>query len=294
MAVRTGTYRATHKSVRKKSSVNIDEYDQLVQDDAKPEVQYLSEIRGKVQNRQSELKCMEDYRLGFYRFNDESSQYVPYSLLLDKLNRKYRMDQSVILCRHEQQLDTMLQKLHLERIPQDIASDNGVQATLDYYQVRDLHNSFLTIDSMIVNGSSAQVNDALLYFLRAQVRIAQINVQQSTMKPSDVRLGFINACHDLKTSSRLAPDFPYAAYNRGNILVRMMEYGDAIEAYTEAIRQEPRMPESYYNRGIAYILLNNIDQGLADLSQAGELGLYQAYSLIKKYSREKERKAKKN
>ena len=74
----------------------------------------------------------------------------------------------------------------------------------------------------------------------------------------------------------------------------MMEYGDAIEAYTEAIRQEPRMPESYYNRGIAYILLNNIDQGLADLSQAGELGLYQAYSLIKKYSREKERKAKKN
>ena len=237
---------------------------------------------------------MDDYHLGFYRFNDEASQYVPYSILLDKLNRKYRMEQSVILYGHEQQLDTMLQKLHLERIPVDIASGNGVQAALDYYQVRDLHNSYLTIDSMIVHGSSTEVNDALLYFLRAQVRVAQINVQQSTMKPGDVRLGFINACHDLKTASRLAPDFAYAAYNRGNILVRMMEYSDAVEAYSEAIRQDSRMPEAYYNRGIAYILMNNIDKGLADLSQAGELGLYQAYSLIKKYSKEKEQKSRKN
>ena len=43
-----------------------------------------------------------------------------------------------------------------------------------------------------------------------------------------------------------------------------------------------------------YILMNNIDKGLADLSQAGELGLYQAYSLIKKYSKEKEQKSRKN
>ena len=73
-----------------------------------------------------------------------------------------------------------------------------------------------------------------------------------------------------------------------------MEYSDAVEAYSEAIRQDSRMPEAYYNRGIAYILMNNIDKGLADLSQAGELGLYQAYSLIKKYSKEKEQKSRKN
>ena len=292
MAVRTGTYRPTHKSIRKKSSVNIDEYDQLVEEDDRQEEHYLSEIRGKVQNRQAELKCMEDYRMGFYRSDDEASQYVPYSLLLDRLNRKYRMEQPVILYSMEQQVDTMLQKLHLERIPADISQGNGIQAALDYYQVRDLHNSYLTVDSMIVYGNTTEANDALLYFLRAQVRIAQINVQQNTMEPREVRLGFINACHDLKTASRLAPDFAYSAYNMGNILVRMTEYNDAVAAYTEAIRQDPKMPEAYYNRGVAYILQKDIDKGLADLSQAGELGLYQAYSLIKKYSKEKEKEKK--
>ena len=44
------------------------------------------------------------------------------------------------------------------------------------------------------------------------------------------------------------------------------------------------MPEAYYNRGVAFILQNRIEQGLADLSRAGEMGLYQAYNLIKRYS----------
>ena len=47
------------------------------------------------------------------------------------------------------------------------------------------------------------------------------------------------------------------------------------------------MPEAYFNRGVAYILDGNFDKGLADLSQAGEMGLYQAYNLIKTYSKAK-------
>jgi hypothetical protein len=44
------------------------------------------------------------------------------------------------------------------------------------------------------------------------------------------------------------------------------------------------MPEAYFNRGVTHILQGNVESGLADLSRAGEMGLYQAYSLIKKYS----------
>ena len=43
------------------------------------------------------------------------------------------------------------------------------------------------------------------------------------------------------------------------------------------------MAEAYYNRGICLIKQNRQDEGIADLSKAGELGLYTAYSLIKKY-----------
>ena len=43
------------------------------------------------------------------------------------------------------------------------------------------------------------------------------------------------------------------------------------------------MAEAYYNRGICRIKLNQQAEGIGDLSKAGELGLYTAYSLIKKY-----------
>ena len=46
---------------------------------------------------------------------------------------------------------------------------------------------------------------------------------------------------------------------------------------------------AYYGRGVAYILGGQIEEGLSDLSQAGELGLYTAYNLIKKYSKEKDK-----
>ena len=39
--------------------------------------------------------------------------------------------------------------------------------------------------------------------------------------------------------------------------------------------------EVYFNRGLAYLKLGNKQQAVADLSKAGELGLYDAYSIIK-------------
>ena len=64
----------------------------------------------------------------------------------------------------------------------------------------------------------------------------------------------------------------------------MKDYPSAINAYTKAIEVDNTLPEAYFNRGVAYILMKEVNKGLADLSQAGEMGLYQAYNLIKKYS----------
>ena len=92
---------------------------------------------------------------------------------------------------------------------------------------------------------------------------------------------------DWKYCAKTMTDFPYASYNIGNIYVKLKDYRSAIEAYTEAIKRDSAMPEAYFNRGVAYILDGNFDKGLADLSQAGEMGLYQAYNLIKTYSKAK-------
>ena len=55
--------------------------------------------------------------------------------------------------------------------------------------------------------------------------------------------------------------------------------------YTKAISLEERLAEAYFNRGLALIYVKREAEGIADLSKAGELGIYQAYSVIKKYQK---------
>jgi hypothetical protein len=47
------------------------------------------------------------------------------------------------------------------------------------------------------------------------------------------------------------------------------------------------MGEAYYNRGLVHIYLQDREKGCLDMSKAGELGITDAYSVIKKYCSEK-------
>jgi hypothetical protein len=51
----------------------------------------------------------------------------------------------------------------------------------------------------------------------------------------------------------------------------------------KAIALESEFAEAYYNRGLTKIYLNDTQGGALDLSKAGELGLAEAYSIIKRY-----------
>ena len=60
------------------------------------------------------------------------------------------------------------------------------------------------------------------------------------------------------------------------------DYQAAITSYTQAINIEPDFAEAYFNRALTYLLLNQRDKTISDLSKAGELGIYKAYSILKK------------
>ena len=79
------------------------------------------------------------------------------------------------------------------------------------------------------------------------------------------------------------PDFSFAYYNKANMLCLQKNYLVAINYYTQAIQADSDFAEAYFNRGLTYIYINEIDKGLADLSKAGELGIYQAYNLITRF-----------
>ena len=81
---------------------------------------------------------------------------------------------------------------------------------------------------------------------------------------------------------KYSPQNAYLLYNRGTMSAQLGDYATAIADLTKAIASEPYLAEAYYNRGLCHLYLKHDSEAVMDLSKAGELGLYQAYSLIKK------------
>ena len=76
----------------------------------------------------------------------------------------------------------------------------------------------------------------------------------------------------------------YALYNRGFIYMLMGDYTSAIGSFNEAIAIKPDLGEAFYNRGLMYFKLGNREKGVADLSNAGELGVLPSYNVLKRMS----------
>ena len=81
---------------------------------------------------------------------------------------------------------------------------------------------------------------------------------------------------------KLNPGFVYAYFNRANLRCAQRDFRAAIVDYNEAIERDPEFAEAYYNRGLARLSQGDVNRGIADLSKAGELGIYNAYSIIKR------------
>ena len=96
------------------------------------------------------------------------------------------------------------------------------------------------------------------------------------------------ALNDLKRAQELYPDFPYIYYNLANLYCLSSDLTSAITNYNKALELYSNIPEAYYNRGLVLIYLKDKEKGCIDLSKAGELGVSDAYSVIKKYCKNDE------
>ena len=59
---------------------------------------------------------------------------------------------------------------------------------------------------------------------------------------------------------------------------------EAADDYTKAIELNPSFAEAYYNRGLLQIYMKDTRKGCLDISKAGELGIKEAYKVLKIYS----------
>ena len=282
------TPRLSKKQMRKRSDEDLEKYNQLVvADEQEMEHEYQSDYRGRVQNRKADLSWQPMYGLTFLQPQNGVKMDQPYELSVDQFNQRARSQTIYVSCEQR--------KLSEDRMKQTFAYIDSLSTRIDemkstagmapllllravaYGTIQNFDNAIddLSICLQIDSTSS------LAYWQRAvcQAMINEFNASQGT----NIDLKSANVLGDLSAAIQLAPQNPYLYYDRATLYAQRNDYQRAIDDYTRAIQLEERLAEAWYNRGLAKLHAKRIDEGIADLSKAGELGIYQAYSVIKKY-----------
>ncbi|MBQ6964578.1 MAG: tetratricopeptide repeat protein [Bacteroidaceae bacterium] len=88
--------------------------------------------------------------------------------------------------------------------------------------------------------------------------------------------------HTYNIYKELAPDDALAYFEKAYQEAQEGNINEAIAHFTRAIETNDTFAEAYFNRGLLHLLLDDTQAAIPDLSKAGELGIYQAYNIIKK------------
>ncbi|MEI8112457.1 MAG: tetratricopeptide repeat protein [Bacteroidia bacterium] len=89
--------------------------------------------------------------------------------------------------------------------------------------------------------------------------------------------------NDYATCISLNPNFAFAWFNQSYVKCKLHNYEGALADLNKAIDIEKDFAEAYFNRGLTKIYLDDVEGGAMDLSKAGELGIQDAYNIIKRY-----------
>jgi tetratricopeptide (TPR) repeat protein len=137
-----------------------------------------------------------------------------------------------------------------------------------------------------LNRSVAQ-SDMIDYISKIENSIPKLSLENNVVSSKNAInrhvYDYREASNDLDKLESLNPNFAYLHYNRGNILCLSDKMPEAIEAYTKAIKLYPYFAEAYFNRGIVSIYLRDTEKGCIDVSKSGEMGVKDAYPVIKRY-----------
>ncbi len=94
---------------------------------------------------------------------------------------------------------------------------------------------------------------------------------------------FQKALSDFNKTVQLEPDFAVAYYNRAYVKCQLQDFNGAIKDYDNAIHADADLADAYYNRGLFLLYLKDKIDACKDFSKAGERGLPESYTIIKKY-----------
>ena len=264
------------------------------------EKKYDSDTRGTVQNHFADVINEPNIVLSYYAIKNgaNSLRQTNYShATIDTYNRKELLPAALRFTTQELALTAEMVDEHFNQI------DNFTQqlelleqiANPQIDQKEQLSAAYLAraMEFALVQDFSSAIDDAtkailennelyFAYFCRANWRYKLIDYKRAMGEIIDMaELEIMLRDYDYVIKN--LPDFSFAYYNKANIVCLQRDFKAAIDYYTQAITIDSDFAEAYFNRGLTYIYTNEIEKGLADLSKAGELGIYQAYNLISRF-----------
>ena len=181
-------------------------------------------------------------------------------------------------------------RVAMDYMPMYVLSTERHQSTVKHYvaydrQVDSLNRVLPDAQQLHIICGQTNINNPAPYLERDSTSAVAYwlrTMSQAEQEKSDMPLMTANLLENLSQAIELAPQNAYLYYDRGNAYVQCLDYQKAIDDYTRAIQLDVNLAEAYYNRGLAHMALKHQDLAVSDLSKAGELGLYTAYSIIKR------------
>ncbi len=263
------------------------------------EQKYSSATRGRVQDRYQDLVNEPNVSLTYY---SQSANKYNYSLAA--FNNRRILPDALKATTHELPLSAEMVSHHFAQISELSAAIDALPSNL--MQLPEPHTEYAAsnlfaraMEFAIVQDYASAIEDcsraltlsgldttttAIMYFCQANWRYRLLEYQLYNAEPGQHEVTntqfFTLMLMDYDQVIRRLPDFAFAYYNKANILCRQKDYDAAIRHYTEAITMDNDFAEAFFNRGLTYIYIGKLKEGLQDLSRAGELGIYQAYNII--------------
>lgn len=252
-------------------------------------------IRGKVQDRNLNIEIEPLFVVTYYTSPTELKSTGEYMREVDDINRTHALNYTLQVTNREV---TLTDPDEINRHFESIDYYNSYLAThtpraVDYFgramNQMTVHNYKAAITDF-ERALAASPDFTLARFMLAVARYRNISSEsadtESTQQLShnDMRLKYHEVLEEFDRVLEQRPDLALAYFNRGVILVEMLDFTSALTAFNKAIELKPDFGEAYYNRGYVYFKLGNRQAGNADLSKAGELGVVPSYNLLKRMS----------
>ena len=277
------------EAMRKKSEIDPNKYDQIVvEDEQTDEREYKSEYRGKVQNHRVESQYQPYICLSLFDYSNAMTNYHPFVADVDVLNKQaegVRLTVSTVsthltndeIKKQFDITDALTEKIANAPHPSPVTY---LARSVAYCIGQNYGDALKDVDAYLAGNP----NSALGWWHRAVCNARQADYENGAdPMTAQLRLKSVNA--DFEKAESLDKDNAYILYCHGTFLAHRQDYDKAILYFTRAIALDNRLAEAYFNRGMVYYYKGDKTTGNADLSKAGELGLYSAYSIIKSNSK---------